>query len=176
MYELPFGRGRQFGNQMSRAADLVAGGWTLTGITTFATGVPMFLYSPATTASIYIQHRPNRLCNGASSSLADNIRNNEFLYFDTSCFAAPLTGYFGNSGRAPLNGPGINNWDVGIEKNFAIPVREQTRLQFRAEMFNTFNHAQFGLPNQNTGAGANFGRISGARAPRLIQLGLKLLW
>ncbi|MCL5746566.1 MAG: TonB-dependent receptor, partial [Acidobacteria bacterium] len=46
MYQLPFGRGRHFGNQMPKAADLLAGGWTLTGITTFATGVPIFITSP----------------------------------------------------------------------------------------------------------------------------------
>lgn len=176
IYDLPFGRGRRFGGRMPKAADLLAGGWSMTGITTFATGVPIFVTSPATTSSVYISHRPVRLCDGADSSLAGNLRGNGFLDFQTSCFATPATGYFGDSGRAPLNGPGINNWDIGIEKEFPVPVREQTKLQFRAEMFNAFNHAQFGLPNANTGDGANFGRIGSARSPRLVQLGLKLLW
>ncbi len=176
IYELPFGRGRKFGGDMPKALDLAAGGWTLTGITTFASGVPIFLTSPATTASIYVSHRPNRLCDGADRSLAGNLRNNGFVYFRTECFATPPTGFFGNTGRAPLHGPGINNWDVGIEKEFPIPMREQTRLQFRAEMFNAFNHTQFGNPSADTGAGPNFGRVASARAPRLMQLGMKLLW
>lgn len=59
---------------------------------------------------------------------------------------------------------------------FRIPLQNVMRVQIRAEMFNAFNHTQFGNPNTNTGDGANFGVVSGARAPRLIQLGMKLLW
>lgn len=176
IYELPFGRKRRFGAHLPAALDLVAGGWTLAGITTFATGVPIFLTSPAVTSSIYVSHRPVRLCDGEDSSLAGNLRHNGFLYFNTDCFKTPPTGFFGNTGRAPLHGPGINNWDAGIEKEVPVPLREQMKLQFRTEMFNAFNHAQFGNPSADTGAGANFGRVAGARAPRLIQLGLKLLW
>ncbi len=176
IYDLPFGRGRKFGSNINQAADYVVGGWTVTGITSFATGFPIFITSPASTPSAYISHRPNRLCDGADSSLSDNLRNNGMVYFKTSCFAAPATGFFGNTGRAPLHGPGINNWDIGLEKQFPIPITEQMKLQFRGELFNAFNHAQFNNPNGDTGAGANFGRISSARAPRLIQLGLKLLW
>jgi hypothetical protein len=176
IYELPFGRGKRFGGAMPKAADLMAGGWTLTGITTFSTGVPIAVTTPATTSSIYIAHRPNRLCGGADESLASNLRNNGFLYFQTSCFTPPPVGYFGNSGRTPLHGPGINNWDVGIEKSFPLQLREDTKLQFRGEMFNAFNHTQFGLPSADTGAGANFGRVGGARSPRLVQFGLKLVW
>ena len=61
-----------------------------------------------------------------------------------------------------------------MEKSF--PLRDTTRLQFRAEMFNAWNHAQFLQPNGDSGAGANFGRISATRPPRLIQLAVKLLW
>ena len=176
IYDLPFGRGRMFGSNMSQAADYVVSGWTVTGITTFATGFPIFITSPASTPSAYISHWPNRLCDGADSSLSGNLRNNGMLYFKTSCFAAPATGFFGNTGRAPLHGPGIKNWDIGLEKQFPIPITEQMKLQFRGELFNAFNHAQFNNPNGDTGGGANFGRVSSARAPRLIQLGLKLLW
>ena len=74
----------------------------------------------------------------------------------------PAPGFFGNTGRAPLHSPGINNWDIGLEKQFPIPITEQ--LQFRGELFNAFNHAQFNNPNSDTGGGANFGRVSSARA------------
>jgi len=176
IYDLPFGRGKKVGGNMPKPADWIAGGWTVTGITAFATGVPISIVAPATTSSIYISHRPNRVCDGADDSLAGNLRNNGFLFFQTGCFVTPPVGFFGNAGRTPLHGPGVNNWDVGIEKNFPIPVREDMRVQFRGEMFNAFNHTQFGLPNANTGAGSNFGRVGSARTPRLIQLGLKLLW
>ena len=80
---------------------------------------------------------------------------------------------FGISSRSPLHGPGINNWDVGIQKFFRIT--EQAKLQFRAEMFNAFNHTQFGNPSSNV-ASSSFGLVGGARAPRLVQFGLKLLF
>jgi hypothetical protein len=107
--------------------------------------------------------------------LSGNIRENGFVWFDAPCFPIPPAGYFGNSGRTVLNGPGINNWDLGLEK-FFVPVRDSIKLQMRAELFNAWNHAQFQQPNGDAGAGANFGRISAARPPRLIQIGLKLLW
>ena len=82
----------------AQAKVLLAGGWTITGITTFSTGVPIFLTSPASTASIYVSHRPNRLCDGADDSLAGNLRNNGFVYFRTACFVPPPAGFFGNKG------------------------------------------------------------------------------
>jgi hypothetical protein len=174
VYELPVGRGRPFGRDLPRAADLVAGGWIITGITTFSTGAPIFITSPNTTGIVYTSVRANRLCNGSDSKYSGNLRTDGFIEFDTSCFASPAVGYFGTSGRSPIDGPGINNWDLGLEKTFSI--REQTRLEFRGELFNAFNHAQFTMLTTDTGSGANFGRISSARAPRLIQLGLKLLF
>ena len=83
-------------------------------------------------------------------------------------------GYFGNSGATPLYGPGINNWDLGLSK--LTRVREQLSVLFRAEFFNAWNHAQFLQPDGNASDGANFGRISAARPPRLIQFAVKLVW
>ena len=86
----------------------------------------------------------------------------------------PAIGYFGDSGPTVLPGPGINNWDLGVQKS--LPMNEAAKLQFRAEMFNAFNHAQFQAPSGDVGAGANFGRISASRPPRVVQLALKLIW
>jgi len=97
-------------------------------------------------------------CDGRDRDLLHNLRNKGFLAFNTACFASPRAGAFGNAGRDAINGPGVNNWDVGFEKFF--PVWEQTRLEFRAEMFNAFNHTQCGQPNANSGDGVNFGRVS----------------
>ncbi len=171
IWELPFGRGRKFGAGMSRALDMAVGGWTLTAITTFQTGTPIIMSSPNRTGSPFVTHRPNRLCDGKLDSI-DIRADRRFL--DPVCWATPEQGHFGNSSRNPLLGPGLNNWDVGIQKFFAI--REDVRLQFRTELFNAFNHAQFGHPNADTGSGANFGLVGGARSPRLIQFGLKLVF
>jgi hypothetical protein len=174
IYDLPFGRRRAMGKNMARALDYVAGGWTVTAITSFSTGTPIFLTGPNRTGSSYITHRPNRLCDGRKDDLLHNLRSDGLLAFDTSCFAVPAVGFFGNAGRDILNGPGNNNWDLGFQKFFPLGA-ELRRLEFRAEMFNAFNHAQFGQPNANS-ADVNFGRVSSASAPRLVQLSLKLLF
>lgn len=176
VYDLPVGHGRRFGASLPAIVDAAAGGWTLTAITTFATGVPIFITSPNQTASTYVSQRPDRICDGNDPGLAGNLRTDGLVYFNTSCFATPASGYFGNSGRDPLHGPGLNNWDLGIQKEFHIPVTEQSRLQFRGEFFNAFNHAQFTNPDSNTGDGAKFGTVSGTQSPRLVQVALKLTW
>jgi len=175
IYELPVGRGRAWGSSMSRAVDLLAGGWTATAIGTFQTGPAFHPVAPNVTASSFSDSRPNRICDGRDSGLANGLRTNGLRQFDTTCFVAPPTGFFGNSGRGFLNGPGVNNWDIGIQKFFPLGISENMRMQFRAEMFNAFNHAQFSLPVTNV-ASPNFGIVGGARQPRLIQLGLKLLF
>jgi hypothetical protein len=172
VWELPFGRGRRFGTGLPGWTDAIAGNWRFTAITTFASGAPVFLAAPNQTGSVLINPLPNRVCDGRNGNLSGNIRSNGFLWFDPACFLVPGVGYFGNSGPTVLDGPGINNWDIGIEKSF--PVRERARVQLRAEMFNAWNHAQFGQPDGNSGDGPNFGRISSVRPPRLIQLAAKL--
>ena len=84
-------------------------------------------------------------------------------------------------GKDAVVGPGLMSWDMGFFKNF--PFREHCRIQFRAEFFNVFNHANFGLPLTNgagspvTGGGATFGAITNTTTTsRQIQLALKLLF
>lgn len=109
-----------------------------------------------------------------------------FVYgFNPAAFAPPADGQLGNTGRAIFRLPGVNQWDVTLSKNWYLP--SNVRLQFRADFINAFNHTQFD-PNsiQNTCpsnpaptcvvAGNNFGRLTGTRAPREIQLGLRLMW
>lgn len=171
IWDLPFGRGRTYGSNVSRAVDAIAGGWTVTAIATFSTGVPFIINTANRTGSPFVAHRPNRACDGSLDNV--DLRADR-RYVDAGCFSVAPSGYFGNSSRNPLHGPGINNWDIGIQKFFSFT--EDVRLQFRGEMFNAFNHAQFNNPNGNVSSGANFGLVGGARAPRLVQLGLKLLF
>lgn len=162
VWEIPYGSGRLTGN------------WSVSAITTFATGQPVLLTGPNQTNTLYLNHLPNRVCDGRDSVLSGNIRNNGFLWFDAPCFPVPPTGYFGNSGATVLYGPGLNNWDLAAVK--LMDLTEFVRLQFRAELFNAWNHAQFQQPDGNAGDGANFGRISAVRPPRLIQLAAKLVF
>ena len=80
-------------------------------------------------------------------------------------------GQFGNAGRNIARGPGYTNVDVSLVRDF--PLSGDTRLQFRAEVFNVLNHVNFGLPVADLNS-ANFGRIFSAGPPRLMQFALKL--
>jgi hypothetical protein len=71
------------------------------------------------------------------------------------------------------HGPGLNNWDWSLFKSFK--VTETHKLEFRAEMFNLWNHTQFGMPNFSIGS-TSFGRITAARDPRLTQLALRYMF
>ena len=94
-------------------------------------------------------------------------------YFNTAAFTVNPPGTFGTSGRNILRGPGDATVTFGVVKN--IPVMEKVRLQFRGEFFNFFNRVNLGNPNTNA-TSAQFGRITGAGAPRVVQLALKLVF
>jgi hypothetical protein len=166
VWEIPYGRGHGY--------DWIAGGWSVTAIATFQTGQPIVLTGPNQTNALIMNPLPNRICNGNSDQFSGNIRSNGFLWFNPSCFPVPPVGYFGNSGPTVLKGPGVNNGDIGVQK--LIPVKESVRVQLRGEFFNAWNHAQFMQPDGNAGDGANFGRVSAARAGRLIQVAAKVVW
>lgn len=143
-------------------------GWTISGITRFTTGFPVTL-SESDDAS---------LC-GCSGADVPNYSGQpiHFLdirktgqWFDTSPFSPETTGVFANTRRRFFHGPGINNWDFSLHKNTLI--KERTNLEFRAEFFNVFNHAQFrSVEGDILGS---FGQVTGARAPRIGQVALKL--
>lgn len=170
LWAVPIGHGRAFGSGMARGLDYVVGGWTVSTIATFSNGLPVFITVPNRTGSPFVGHRPNRVCGGELSGA--DIRSDK-RFIDPSCFEVPERGFFGNSARAPVSGPGLNNFVIGIHKRFEIT--ESSDLQFRAEMFNAFNHAQFRNPNGNA-ANRNFGLVGGARQPRIVQLALKLVF
>ncbi len=98
------------------------------------------------------------------------------FFFDPTAgkiFAVPAANLYGSSPPTILKGPGRHNWDLSLFKN--IKATEQVNLQFRAEMFNVWNHASFRNPNMNASS-RDFGTISDAGSPRLIQFALKLLF
>ena len=103
-----------------------------------------------------------------------NPRNGQ-EYFNTSLFSAELLGFVGDSGRNFFHGPGINNFDLALLKNFNIT--ESKILEYRCEFFNAFNHAQFNNPNGNFTAGPGaFGYVTSARDPRIVQMALKFIF
>ncbi|MCX6602554.1 MAG: TonB-dependent receptor, partial [Acidobacteria bacterium] len=92
-------------------------------------------------------------------------------YFRTTAFAQNPAGTFGTAGKNILAGPGLATVDFGVIKSFAL--RETWRLQFRTEMFNLLNRVNLGNPN-TIASSAQFGQITSAGSPRIIQLALRL--
>lgn len=169
-YELPFGRGKRFGGGAGAIADKFVGGWQLTGITTFSMGQ---FQTPSLgvdwiNAGAFTQSRPNIVGDyRAGRSLPD-------AYVNPAALAPPATHVEGNAARNSIEQPGINNWDLGVLKNTRF--RERFNAQFRWEMFNAWNHTQYGTANLNL-ASASFGKIGGLLVgPRRMQFGLRLVF
>jgi hypothetical protein len=167
-YELPFGKGKSFGN-VGGVVNQIIGGWNLGGITLLRTGTP-FSPSFSATQAGWLGGRPDQVGN---PSLSRDQRN-EYRWFDPSAFAvrAPFT--WGNAARNMLFTPGDMIFDVSLMKNFTIT--ERVRLQFRSEFFNMPNHTNLGAPGANISTTSAVGRITSAGDPRQIQLGLKVLF
>jgi len=172
LYEVPNVR---WDNLISR---WVLNGWEVAGINGFISGT-MGNVGFSTTNSADISGTP-------SASPRINITCNPTLpkseqtfsrYFNTSCFQLPAVGTLGNGGKAYLRGPGVNDWDLSVFKNF--PVKERFKLQFRAEAYNAFNHTQFSGVNTTASfdpagnqVSTTFGQFTSSRTPRQIQFAL----
>jgi hypothetical protein len=177
VYDLPFGRGKAFGNRIPKAADAIVGHWQINGILSFSNGVPLAISNAQNNSqSFSAVQRPN--VNGRNPSLDGSRPIDEKLprWFDTSVFSQPAAFTFGNAGRVMPNvrADGVHNWDFSLFK--AIPLREKLRLEFRAEFFNFTNTPQFAPPGQAFGNAA-FGVVNAQfNAPRQVQFGLKLYY
>jgi hypothetical protein len=175
VWELPFGKGRRFLSSASRAVDLLAGGWQVNGIGTFAAGQPIVIGNSVPTNSGAT--RPNNLGRSAKKTGSVQSRLNEYHRIDV--FTAPDPFGFGSAPRTlpDVRTDGAQNVDLSVFKAFALT--ERFELKFQAEFFNLFNTAQFAGPGAN-GRIANFGTpqlgvISLQRNnPRDIQLALRL--
>jgi Carboxypeptidase regulatory-like domain/TonB dependent receptor len=174
IYLLPVGRGQRFFSQMNRVANAILGGWQVNGITTMLSGQlisPGFSgVDPANTNQF--GGRPDRIGDGNIDNMRDRIKAGLPMW-DLSAFATPQNGRgsYGNSGRNVLVGPGLNLWNAGLSKNFMLT--ESARLQFRWELFNAFNHANFSNGNTNINSG-NFGQTFSGGSARSMLLGARI--
>ena len=107
-------------------------------------------------------------------TITSDVRNTpNHTYFNKSAFSSEVLGTMGNSNQRFFHGPGINNWDIGLQK--ITKIQEKTSIQFRAEFFNAMEHAQFNNPNGNF-TSSSFGRVTSAKAGRIGQMSLKFIW
>jgi hypothetical protein len=168
LYEIPFGRGRSF--LTSGVASQIFGGWAFSGVLTMTDGLPFTLSLPFDNANVGTTNWPNRIRDGRLDNWTIG------RYFDTDAFVFPAEFTYGNAGRNFLVGPGTNNIDFSLQRNFPVPINEGSRLEFRAEAFNGFNRPHFGIPGTGVGTPA-FGQIGGtARTMRQLQFALRLLF
>lgn len=188
IWELPF-----FKKSSNKLLKGSLAGWELAGIYIAHSGLPQ---------QVCIDHDVVGLADGGTiCQRPDLVANPNFdrskqtiaEYFNTNAFVLQAPGTFGNAARNVVRGPGINNWDFSVFKNFNLPYflghssDEPPRLQFRGEFFNVLNHTQFNALNTTfvptadvqgalASPGSGFGTVTGAGAPREIQVALKLLF
>ncbi|HWT64874.1 MAG TPA: hypothetical protein VN151_02075, partial [Terracidiphilus sp.] len=165
--------------QLTRHRSVWTDDWRLSGITRFSTGMPVTLFNNDDTS--LIGSMPNGINNNGVDTpnvaagdlkLNRNPRNGQAA-FNTALITIPTEGEEGNARRRFFYGPGMENFDMSLEKK--VRLGETRTLTLRAESFNVFNHAQFFGANAVNGNpdSANFGKIVSANAPRELQLAAK---
>jgi hypothetical protein len=184
VYDIPFLRSAN--NRVLRTA---VGGWTVSGIVTLVSGEPLNINEGGITncaqttlpasctgsligtgnISNIIPNANNRPNVGGSVSSPHTVAN----WFGTSAFSPTVAGTWGNEPFNALRGPGRDNWNLSVFKAFVFSEERGSKLEFRAEFFNAFNHTELNSVSTTFSSG-NFGAVTSAHDPREIQLGLKL--
>lgn len=160
VYPLPFWRAQ------NRWYEKALGGWQVSGVTALQSGLPLNLgISPDRAGTGTGGQRPDVVGDWRQGA------HTAQQWFNTSAFAQPALGTFGNLGRNVVIGPGTNNWDASLQKEFRIS--ERVRTQFRAEFYDAPNHLSY-VGVATTLGSSNFGQITTATDPRSLQFGLRI--
>jgi len=181
IYELPFGRNRQFVKE--GVLSYIIGGFKTSGVYTFASGRPFTVSSGGSIANTLdafgaVAATPNLV---GAPHIVGNVDCWYFVAKNGSCALAPSLsdayqlqspGFLGNVGRNTLRGPHTNVFDFALMRDF--PIHESISLQFRWEVFNLTNTVQFGQPSNNFSSGSAGKITSLAGDPRVMQLALRL--
>ena len=175
-WDLPIGRGKLVAGGVGPVLDHVIGHWQLSGVATLSSGTWYTVTAANSFANSDGQQRPD-FAPGQKSSGRPCVPG---TFFNTCAFQNPQPGSLGNVSLNTVNGPGNKNWDMSLLKN--VPLHESVRLELRGEFYNAFNHPNFlfAAPGPQNGNNATvfgsgtFGFVTGARDPRLIQIGAKI--
>jgi len=186
LYALPFGHGQTYGSSVAGWTAGLISGWSLSSIVTLQTGFPLtpqLSYNPSNNGDTRNPVRPFINPN----FIGPVVLGKPGHWFNPAAFIAPpsASGFYGNAGRDTVAGPGLDTWDFSVLKDTTIT--ERFRLQFRAEIFNLLNRANFNTPNlivftpptaaNHSGVSGTAGAItSTSTTARQVQFGLKLLW
>jgi hypothetical protein len=170
VYQIPVGRGGKYLTAVPLVKDAIAN-WQFSGITEFQVGLPMQVTQSFTAWGPNTQ-RPN-VVPGADPSLPRGDRTIA-RWFNTSAFMASPANTLGFAPRFPLHGPGVNNWDLALMRDFRL--RERLRVQFRGEAYSATNHPQWTNPGSNLNNLSTFGVVTGANGARSIELALRFFF
>jgi hypothetical protein len=174
IYELPFGPGKRFLSHTGLAGS-VLGGWSISGILTYQSGLPLTITQTNSSLLFTTAQRPNLVpgVNGRNSIGYSDFDPATDRLFNPAAFAASAANSFGNAPPrlADVRDYGIRNENVALRRAFVI--REKAHFEFNAQAFNIFNRPEWGSPSNNL-SNANFGKIATAGPGRFLQLGLKL--
>jgi hypothetical protein len=195
LYNLPFGKGKHYGGNWSGATNVILGNWQLDLIERATSGFPLFVVDSGAGSGVFFSYNgntlqrpnevgdPNRAGPVAANptcvapSRVHTLQN----WFNPCAFEKAPAGELGTAPRAPVYGPRFVNTDFSVIKDFPLSLREGMNLQFRAEIFNLFNHPQFylqgfgGTGEQDINTSSSFGVINNTvNNARLVQFALRL--
>jgi hypothetical protein len=170
----PIGRGKLVGGSMPKWADSLIGGWDIGCLFVAQSGSPFTIGSGRATGGANVATYSN--FSGGDRTIGSLDKRGDGVYYFTSAqfaqFSFPGAGEIGNSGRNSFRGPAYYNVDLSLIKKFRIT--ESSAVQFRAEAYNAFNHAQFGTPGVSLTTPATFGKFSSTLAgARVMQMALR---
>ncbi len=162
-------------NSDNKLLKTTLGGWEVSGIISAVSGAPLNIGLNGQNVASVVPNSANRPDQTGSGNDPHTVNE----WFDTSIYTAPAAGLWGDTPRNSVRGPGRDNWNLSLFKNFVFSETRGSNLQFRAEFFNVWNHTQWQGDTQNGGistnyGASNFGAITNAYDPRTIQLALKL--
>src|SRR5882672_5060426 len=177
-YQLPFGQGQRFAGGASGLVNKLVGGWQWNGIVNAQSGFPFTPQIGANVSGTGDTDNPD-VPNHNPAFSGPVILGRQEQWYDPRAFSLPLSGTFGNVSRGSLTGPSLTTFDTSLFKK--ISINEKWNLQFRAEAFNVFNHANFAEPSAVVFQGNNYSSSAGvitstATTSRQLQFALKLLF
>jgi hypothetical protein len=183
-YEVPIGRQKPIGSNWGGAANAILGGWKLGYMINAHSGFPVtLLHNDVSRQAVRGFTRPDRYrALDITTQTIDNWFGASNAYCSTpgvdngTCaYGSPALGSFGNSSKATEREPSFGGFDLSIGKEF--PVKESHLIEFRANLYNAFNHPNFGRPNPNVDRASTFGVITTqVNAPRSIELALRYVF
>jgi hypothetical protein len=166
IYDIPV-----FRHNDSKLLRTTIGGWQVSGIVVASSGLPINIGISGNQSGNGLPAASNRPNLTGKVSYPHTVAQ----WFDTTAFTLPAVGAFGTLGHNALRGPGRDNWNLSLFKSFLFSEARGSRLEFRAESFNTWNHTQFKDVSTNLGD-SKFGQVTSAFEPRIFQLGMKLVF